>query len=124
MSLLYQAHSKTLSMLRYHYNRAFHSLTVGLTVGMEKYLLSLCLLKTEDLYLILKRIVFSACGRLSGCQITKEGCASLAAALTTNPSRLKELDLSYNHPDDSGIKLLSAALKDPRFTLTTLRYVS
>ncbi|KAM4633742.1 NACHT, LRR and PYD domains-containing protein 3-like [Polymixia lowei] len=46
--------------------------------------------------------------RLSGCLLTEEGCASLASALTTNPSHLKELDLSYNHPGDSGVKLLAA----------------
>ncbi|XP_041851964.1 NACHT, LRR and PYD domains-containing protein 9-like [Melanotaenia boesemani] len=50
---------------------------------------------------------------LSGCLITEEGCASLASALTSNPSHLKELDLRYNHPGESGVKLLMAALKDP-----------
>ncbi|XP_072235429.1 protein NLRC3-like isoform X2 [Leuresthes tenuis] len=50
---------------------------------------------------------------LSGCLITEEGCASLAEAVTSNPSHLRELDLSYNHPGDSGVKLLTAALKDP-----------
>uniref|UniRef100_A0A3P9CZY8 B30.2/SPRY domain-containing protein n=1 Tax=Maylandia zebra TaxID=106582 RepID=A0A3P9CZY8_9CICH len=50
---------------------------------------------------------------LSGCLITDEGCTSLASALSSNPSHLRELDLSYNHPGDSGIKLLSAGLKDP-----------
>ncbi|XP_072235521.1 NACHT, LRR and PYD domains-containing protein 3-like isoform X3 [Leuresthes tenuis] len=50
---------------------------------------------------------------LSGCLITEEGCASLALAVTSNPSHLRELDLSYNHPGDSGVKLLTAALKDP-----------
>ena len=50
---------------------------------------------------------------LSGCLITEEGCASLAEAVTSNPSHLRELDLSYNHPGDSGVKLLRAALKDP-----------
>ncbi|XP_072235550.1 NLR family CARD domain-containing protein 3-like [Leuresthes tenuis] len=50
---------------------------------------------------------------LSGCLITEEGCASLALAVTSNPSHLTELDLSYNHPGDSGVKLLTAALKDP-----------
>ncbi|KAM9359296.1 NLR family CARD domain-containing protein 3-like isoform 1-T1 [Symphorus nematophorus] len=59
---------------------------------------------------------------LSGCLITQEGCASLASALSSNPSHLRELDLSYNHPGDSGAKLLSAGLQDPRWRLETLRY--
>uniref|UniRef100_A0A3B5Q8J4 NACHT domain-containing protein n=1 Tax=Xiphophorus maculatus TaxID=8083 RepID=A0A3B5Q8J4_XIPMA len=59
---------------------------------------------------------------LSGCLVSEEGCASLASALTSNPSHLKELDLSYNHPGDSGVKLLSAGLKDPHWRLEALRY--
>uniref|UniRef100_A0A3B4FZI5 NACHT domain-containing protein n=1 Tax=Pundamilia nyererei TaxID=303518 RepID=A0A3B4FZI5_9CICH len=59
---------------------------------------------------------------LSGCLITEEGCTSLASALSSNPSHLRELDLSYNHPGDSGMKLLLAGLKYPSWTLDTLRY--
>ncbi|XP_071375297.1 NACHT, LRR and PYD domains-containing protein 3-like [Centroberyx affinis] len=58
--------------------------------------------------------------RLSGCLLTEEGCASLASALSSNPSHLRELDLSYNHPGDSGVKLLSAGLKDPHWRLDSL----
>nr|XP_046182553.1 uncharacterized protein LOC124012705 isoform X2 [Oncorhynchus gorbuscha] len=47
---------------------------------------------------------------LSGCLVTEEGCAALSSALRSNPSHLKELDLSYNHPGDSAGGLLSAAL--------------
>uniref|UniRef100_A0A671WXI9 B30.2/SPRY domain-containing protein n=1 Tax=Sparus aurata TaxID=8175 RepID=A0A671WXI9_SPAAU len=43
--------------------------------------------------------------RLSGCLITEEGCTSLASAVRSNPSHLRELDLTYNHPGDSGVKL-------------------
>ncbi|XP_048854288.1 NACHT, LRR and PYD domains-containing protein 12-like isoform X2 [Brienomyrus brachyistius] len=58
--------------------------------------------------------------RLSGCRVTEEGCSSLASALRSNPSYLRELDLSYNHPGDSGVKLLSAVLKDPSCKLEKL----
>uniref|UniRef100_A0AAQ4RUE7 SPRY-associated domain-containing protein n=1 Tax=Gasterosteus aculeatus aculeatus TaxID=481459 RepID=A0AAQ4RUE7_GASAC len=62
--------------------------------------------------------------RLSGCLITEEGCASLVSALSSNPSHLRELDLSYNHPGDSGVKLLSAGLEDPHWRLETLSLVN
>uniref|UniRef100_A0A4W6FXR3 SPRY-associated domain-containing protein n=1 Tax=Lates calcarifer TaxID=8187 RepID=A0A4W6FXR3_LATCA len=62
--------------------------------------------------------------RLSGCLITEEGCSSLVSALRSNPSHLKELDLSYNHPGDSGVKLLSALKEDPQCGLETLRLIS
>ncbi|XP_043963077.1 NLR family CARD domain-containing protein 3-like [Gambusia affinis] len=58
---------------------------------------------------------------LTGCLITEDGCASLAKALNSNPSHLKVLDLSYNHPGDSGETLLSSRLKDPHCKLETLR---
>ncbi|XP_039899161.1 NLR family CARD domain-containing protein 3-like [Simochromis diagramma] len=58
---------------------------------------------------------------LSGCLITEEGCTSLASALSSNPSHLRELDLSYNHPGDS-VQSLLAGLKDPHWRLDTLRY--
>ncbi|XP_064867118.1 stonustoxin subunit beta-like, partial [Oncorhynchus nerka] len=58
--------------------------------------------------------------RLSRCLITKKGCASLASALRSNPSYLRELDLSYNIPGDSGVKQLSAGLEDPHCRLEKL----
>nr|XP_046194846.1 NLR family CARD domain-containing protein 3-like isoform X2 [Oncorhynchus gorbuscha] len=58
--------------------------------------------------------------RLSGCLVTEEGCASLVSALKSNPSHLRELDLSYNHPGDSGVRLLSAGLEDSHCRLENL----
>ncbi|XP_037392872.1 NACHT, LRR and PYD domains-containing protein 12-like isoform X9 [Pygocentrus nattereri] len=59
--------------------------------------------------------------RLSGCMVTDQGCISLASALKSNPSHLRELDLTYNHPGESGVKLLSDLLEDLHCTLDTLR---
>ncbi|XP_072513755.1 uncharacterized protein [Salminus brasiliensis] len=58
--------------------------------------------------------------RLPYCMITEKGCSSLASSLSSN-SHLKELDLTYNHPGKSGVKLLSVRLQDPRCKLNTLR---
>ncbi|XP_048866373.1 NACHT, LRR and PYD domains-containing protein 3-like isoform X1 [Brienomyrus brachyistius] len=58
--------------------------------------------------------------RLSGCRVKERGCTSLASALRSNPSHLRELDLSYNHPGDSGVKLLYAVLEDPSCKLEKL----
>uniref|UniRef100_A0A3Q0QTK5 SPRY-associated domain-containing protein n=1 Tax=Amphilophus citrinellus TaxID=61819 RepID=A0A3Q0QTK5_AMPCI len=45
---------------------------------------------------------------LPGCLVTKEGCACLASAISTNHSHLRNLDLSNNNLQDLGVKLLSA----------------
>ncbi|XP_053733993.1 NLR family CARD domain-containing protein 3-like isoform X1 [Synchiropus splendidus] len=58
---------------------------------------------------------------LSGCGISERGCASLASALTSNPSHLRELDLSFNHPGGPGLELLSAGVESPDWRLETLR---
>uniref|UniRef100_A0A8C5GR04 NACHT domain-containing protein n=1 Tax=Gouania willdenowi TaxID=441366 RepID=A0A8C5GR04_GOUWI len=47
---------------------------------------------------------------LSGCVNTDVGGASLASDLSSNSSSVRELDLSYNHPGDSAVKLLSQRL--------------
>ncbi|XP_053092557.1 NACHT, LRR and PYD domains-containing protein 4E-like [Pangasianodon hypophthalmus] len=60
--------------------------------------------------------------RMWGCSITDEGCAALASALRSNSSsHLKELNLKYNNPGESGVKLLSDLLKDPHCKLETLQ---
>ncbi|XP_052402593.1 NLR family CARD domain-containing protein 3 isoform X15 [Carassius gibelio] len=58
--------------------------------------------------------------RLSGCMVTEEGCGYLSSALSSNPSHLRELDLSYNHPGPSGVQLLKHKLEDPNYKLQIL----
>ncbi|XP_076120719.1 protein NLRC3-like isoform X2 [Alosa pseudoharengus] len=57
---------------------------------------------------------------LSGCLISMKGCGSLASALNPKSSHIKELDLSYNYPGESGLKLLSDRQEDPHSQLETL----
>ncbi|KAM6894282.1 NLR family CARD domain-containing protein 3-like isoform 2-T2 [Lycodopsis pacificus] len=59
--------------------------------------------------------------RLSGCQVTEVGCASLASTLRSKASQLVELDLNYNHPGESGAKLLSELRNDPEYKLSILK---
>ncbi|XP_050956644.1 ribonuclease inhibitor-like [Labeo rohita] len=57
--------------------------------------------------------------RLWDCGITDEGCAALASALRSNPSHLRELNLSENKLGDS-VKLFSDVLQNPHCKLETL----
>uniref|UniRef100_A0A8C2CN63 Uncharacterized protein n=1 Tax=Cyprinus carpio TaxID=7962 RepID=A0A8C2CN63_CYPCA len=55
------------------------------------------------------------------CGLTHECCAALASALNSNPSHLRELDLSENNLGNQGVKLFSDALKNPQCKLETLK---
>ncbi|KAA0710844.1 NACHT, LRR and PYD domains-containing protein 12 [Triplophysa tibetana] len=59
---------------------------------------------------------------LSKCNITDECCESLASVLQSTNS-LVELDMSHNKLKDSGVKLISDALKSSHCQLNTLRFV-
>ncbi|XDV28591.1 hypothetical protein PO909_031833 [Leuciscus waleckii] len=49
---------------------------------------------------------------LSKCDLTEESCSALASVLSSDSSILKDLDLSYNNLQDSGVTLLSEGLKN------------
>ncbi|KAM9467665.1 protein NLRC3-like isoform 4-T4 [Clarias gariepinus] len=60
--------------------------------------------------------------RMWWCGVSDEGCAALTLALRSNPSHLRELDLSLNKIGDPGKKLLSALKDDEHYKLQTLRF--
>ncbi|XP_054915966.1 NACHT, LRR and PYD domains-containing protein 3-like isoform X2 [Poeciliopsis prolifica] len=60
--------------------------------------------------------------RLQDCGLTELSCASLVSALKSNPTHLKELNLSLNDGlKDAGVKELCAFLQTPFCKIQTLR---
>ncbi|XP_063048514.1 NLR family CARD domain-containing protein 3-like, partial [Engraulis encrasicolus] len=75
---------------------------------------------TEECLMRLMPVVkASRSARLYWCGLTEKSCSSLASALSSGSS-LRQLHLSFNNLQDSGVALLSEALGNPLCQLETL----
>ncbi|KAL0148778.1 hypothetical protein M9458_055956, partial [Cirrhinus mrigala] len=57
---------------------------------------------------------------LAICNLTDQHCETMASVLQSSNSSLRELDLSNNDLQDSGVKRLCAGLKSPNCQLNIL----
>ncbi|CAL8282844.1 unnamed protein product [Boreogadus saida] len=74
----------------------------------------------EGLLRLLPVVKASKTSLLNGCGLSERCCEALASVLSFTSSGLRELDLSTNDLQDSGVKLLSAGLRSPHCTMETL----
>ena len=61
--------------------------------------------------------------RLDGCYVTKNSCEVLCFALQSANCPLKQLNVSNNNLQDSGVELFSAGLKNSHCTLEALKRI-
>ncbi|KAM9352410.1 LOW QUALITY PROTEIN: NACHT, LRR and PYD domains-containing protein 3-like [Symphorus nematophorus] len=75
----------------------------------------------ESLLRLLPVVKASNKALLSGCKLSERSCEALSSVLSSQSSTLRELDLSNNNLQDSGVNILSAGLESPHCTLQILR---
>ncbi len=69
----------------------------------------------------MKLNLFSQICSLNNIDITEEGCRVLATALNSNPSNLKELNLSKNKLGNSGMKIILTLFENVQCRLEKLK---
>uniref|UniRef100_A0A3B3C449 NACHT LRR and PYD domain-containing protein n=1 Tax=Oryzias melastigma TaxID=30732 RepID=A0A3B3C449_ORYME len=77
--------------------------------------------KTEHPSASLQRSVFSLSSRLRNCGLSEADCKTVALALLSDPSHLRELDLSGNQLQDSAMMFLCAGMENPNCRLESLK---
>ncbi|KAK3508184.1 hypothetical protein QTP70_016007, partial [Hemibagrus guttatus] len=113
LSSVLTSNSSSLRELDLSHNKLQDSGVKLLSAGLKNPHCTLEILREINLFIISLPVCV--------CNLTEESCRALSSVLTSNSSSLRELDLSYNKLQDSGVKLLSAGLKNPHCTLETLR---